>query len=169
MYLRKRVLLAFCVALATLALPALADTTKKDDQEMVMKAGHGGHAEVKAGNLAKTKASNAGVKQFGEMMVTDHTKAGKELETAAKSAGLTYPADTDAKHKEMLDKLMKLSGAAFDEAYIDDMVAGHRDMEALLEKMATDAKSSQVKEWAKRTLPAVQAHLKKAEELQASM
>ena len=163
-----RNLLLCCLALATLALPMWADGAK-DDQELVLKAGYGGHAEVKAGNLAKTKAANSGVRQFGEMMVTDHTKAGKELETAAKAAGLTYPADTDAKHKAMLDKLMKLAGAEFDKAYIDDMVAGHREMEDLLEKMSKDAKNAQVRDWAKRTLPSVQAHLKKAEELKAAL
>lgn len=168
MNLRSFYLPLCCAALAALALPLWGDDAKAD-QEMVLKAGHGGHAEVKAGNLAKTKASNAGVKQFGEMMVTDHTKAGKELDAAAKAAGVTYPVDTDAKHKEMLDKLMKLSGAEFDKAYIDDMVAGHKDMEDLLEKMSADAKNAQLRDWAKRTLPAVQAHLKKAEELKSSL
>ena len=54
----------------------------------------------------------------------DMAKAGKELEDASKANGFTFPADTDAKHQEMLDKLSALKGAEFDKAYIGDMVAG---------------------------------------------
>jgi putative membrane protein len=166
---RRNLIVPFLIAfLGACALPSWA-AGPEDDQEFVLKAGHGGHAEVKAGNLAKTKASDAGVRQFGEMMVTDHTKAGKELEAAAKAAGLSYPVDTDAKHKEMLDKLMKLNGADFDKAYIADMVDGHQAMEKLLESMAKDAKAPQLQNWAKNTLPAVKSHLKRAEEIKKSL
>lgn len=168
--MEKRILIPLiCAALAAVASPLFAADMPKGDQDFVMKAAQGGHAEIKAGNLAKANAADAGVKQFGEMMVMDHTKAGKELETAAKAASLNFPADTDAKHQQMLDKLSGLKGAAFDKAYMVDMVAGHKEMAKLLESMSKDATKAELKDWAKRTLPAVQTHLKKAEEIQAKL
>ncbi|MGH9410003.1 MAG: DUF4142 domain-containing protein, partial [Vicinamibacterales bacterium] len=45
------------------------------DRAFVRAAASGGMAEVELGNLTKDKASNADVKQFGDRMVSDHSKA----------------------------------------------------------------------------------------------
>lgn len=160
-------LLPLC-ALAALSLPAFAADTPMTDQEYVTKAGQGGNAEVRAGNIAKSNAANDNVKGFGEMMVKDHTKAGKELEDAAKKNGLTFPTDT-GKHQAMIDKISAMKGSEFDKAYMTDMVAGHKEMAMLLQSMSMDAKNAALKDWAKKTLPAVQNHLKRAEEILASL
>jgi putative membrane protein len=169
--MRPRILpLLIAAALAAFTLPTFAADEKVGaDQQLVLDAAHGNHGEVKAGNLAKTNASDASVKQFAEMMVTDHTKAGIELESAAKASNLTYPIDTDADHKAMLDKLSKLKAKEFDKQYMDDMVAGHKKMEDLLQKISKDAQSEHLKNWAARTLPAVQAHLKRAQEIKSAL
>src|SRR5689334_15410130 len=93
------------------------------DSTFVTKAAQGGMAEVKLGNLAKEKAESPDVKNFGQTMVTDHTKAGDELKQIASSKNITLPTDIDAKDQAKYDRLSKLSGAAFDRAYMRDMVA----------------------------------------------
>ena len=60
---------------------APADTT------FVRKVAEGGMAEVKLGQLAKEKASSKAVKEFGERMVKDHSKAGNELKEVATKKG----------------------------------------------------------------------------------
>src|SRR3954464_917284 len=77
------------------------------DKAFVMKAAEGGLAEVELGKLAADKASSNDVKQFGQMMVDDHSKANDQLKSVAQQKGITLPTDTDAKHKAEKDRLSK--------------------------------------------------------------
>ena len=80
---RKLPLLLSATLLALMALPSFADNAApKTDQDFVMKAAQGGIAEVEGGKLAKTNGAAAGIKEFGEMMIQDHSKANAELEMA---------------------------------------------------------------------------------------
>src|SRR5215472_17404311 len=54
-----------------------------------------GMAEVEAGKLASEKASDPGVKQFGEQMVKDHTQNNEQLRALAKSRGVSLATATD--------------------------------------------------------------------------
>ena len=96
------------------------------DQQWVMTVAQGGMAEVELGRLASEKASNEQVKEFAKKMVDDHTKANDELKSIASTKNITLPNETDAKHKATMDRLSKLSGDAFDRAYIRDMLTDHR-------------------------------------------
>jgi putative membrane protein len=130
----------------------------------IMKAAEGGKAEVELGNLASSKASNADVKNFGQMMASDHGKANDELASLAKQKNVTLPSDLNAKHKATHDKLDKLSGAAFDKAYMADMVSDHQTD---IKEFETAAKSSDadVKAFAEKTLPTLRHHLEEAQRI----
>ena len=84
--------------------------------------------EVELGTLAKDKASSRDVKGFAQRMVDDHSKAGDELKAIAQRKNLTWPSALPADAVALKDRLSKLSGAAFDRAYIDAMVNGHREV-----------------------------------------
>ena len=114
------------------------------------------------GKLAQQKAASEQVKQFGSRMVTDHSKANDELKQLASSKSLTLPGDLDAKHKAKLAKMQKLSGAAFDRAYMDDMLADHKQDVAEFQKEASSGRDSDLKSFAAKTLPTLQEHLKLA-------
>jgi hypothetical protein len=79
----------------------------------MMAAAQGGMAEVKLGEVAAKKATQANIKQFGTMMVSDHGKATKELQAIATKNGVTLPSKLDATHKDKVDKISKLSGQDF--------------------------------------------------------
>ena len=85
-------------------------------------------AEVQLGKMAGQKASSSDVKSFGQMMVQDHTKANDELKQIATQLKVQPPAQLDQKHKDLSDKLSKLSGAEFDREYINAMVMGHEEV-----------------------------------------
>src|SRR3954468_16352176 len=108
---------AMTVAAAAQTKPA-AKSSASPDQAFAREAAIGGMVEVDLGNLAKDKASSADVKQFGDRMVADHSKAGDELKQWAQQKNVTLPAQIDAKHKATHDRLAKESGAAFDKAYM---------------------------------------------------
>ncbi len=61
------------------------------DKEFVRKALEGGMAEVQLGQLATQKGSSDDVKQFGQQMVTDHTKLGDEMKQVAMQMGVNQP------------------------------------------------------------------------------
>ncbi|TXF97215.1 DUF4142 domain-containing protein [Massilia arenae] len=123
-------------------------------------------AEVEMGKLAQSKSQNAEVKAFAQKMVDDHGKALTEVQTLAQSKSVTLPTELDAKHKAMSAKLEKLSGDAFDKAYVKQGgVGAHKETLAKLQKASKGAKDADVKGQVDKTIPVVQEHLKHAEQL----
>lgn len=140
-----------------------------DDAKFATDAANGGLAEVALGKLAQTKATNAQVKNFADMMVTDHSKANDELMAIAKTKNITLPAAPDADHQKKLDDLSKLSRKDFDKAYVDAMVDGHKKTLDLMQKAAKDCADPDLKAFAAKTAPVVQTHLDAINKIQKSM
>jgi len=137
----------------------------KVDRDFMTEAAQGGMAEVKLGQLAADKGNSADVKRFGQQMVDDHGKANQELMSLAQTKNVTLPTDL-GKHQKTYDKLQKLSGDDFDKAYIKDMVEDHKDDVKAFQKQAERGQDRDVKEWAAKTLPTLQDHLKMAQDMQ---
>jgi putative membrane protein len=152
------------LVLASATAAGQTATNHSPDSHFVMEAADGGMAEVEMGKLAVEKASSPDVKNFGQRMVDDHSKANDELKQVASQKGITLPSAPSAKHKAKMDKMSKLSGAAFDKAYMDDMVADHKKDVGEFQKEASSGKDPDVKAFASKTLPTLQDHLKMAQE-----
>ena len=121
------------------------------------------------GKLAAEKASAAEVKQFGRRMVDDHGKANGELKSLASQKGVTLPTELDAAHKATQAKLAQLSGAAFDRAYMQDMVKDHDKDVAAFRQASTGAADADLKAWAGKTLPTLQEHQTLAKSINAKV
>jgi putative membrane protein len=135
------------------------------DQKFVMEAAMGGMAEVELGRLAAERGSSDGVKQFGQRMVDDHSRANSELMQLTSARGVNVPASLDAKHQSEMTKMSQLSGAAFDRAYAKEMVKDHQKDVSLFQKQSTRGADADLKAFAARTLPTLQEHLRMAREL----
>ena len=109
---------AFIAGLALAAASAASVGAQAGDQAFVTKLAGVAMAEVELGKLAKDKASSREVKAFADRMIDDHGKAGDELKGIAQRKNLTWPAALPPDAVALKDKLSKLSGAAFDRAYI---------------------------------------------------
>lgn len=134
------------------------------DASFVQEAGIGGLAEVEMGRLAVQKARDDRVRQFGQKMIDDHSKANDALKQAASQEGLSVPTALDEKHKQTLSRLEKLSGAQFDAAYAKEMIKDHKEDVKLFEK-ESKATSSAVQKFAADTLPTLRNHMQMAEAL----
>jgi putative membrane protein len=134
------------------------------DTKFVKEAAQGGLAEVALGNVAKSNGSNDAVKQFGDRMVTDHSKANDELKSLAQQKGWTLPTDPKPADKAKQDRLSKLNGAQFDKAYMRDMVQDHQKDVKQFQKCASSCKDPDLKAWAGKTAPILQDHLKMAQD-----
>jgi putative membrane protein len=153
----KQVVLAGAVVMGLAAAPVFAA-----DDAFVMKVAKGGMAEVELGKLAADKGSNDAVKKFGQRMVDDHGKANDELTTLAKSKNITLPTEIGPEEKALRDRLTKLSGQAFDQAYMKAMVNDHVKDIAEFRMESRSGKDPELKAWATKTLPTLEEHLKMA-------
>ena len=161
----------FAVLALTLGFGAYAaDKDKKgkgglsgDDREFVEKALMDGATEVELGKLAQGKAASDAVKQFGRRMVTDHSKAGEELKGIASKVG--YTPKHDGPDQKMVKKLSDKSGAAFDREYADMMVEDHEKAVKLFRRQADKGDNGELKQFASKTLPTLEEHLKMARDL----
>jgi putative membrane protein len=149
-----------------------ATTTQTDsgagmsDTTFAAKAAVGGMAEVALGKMAAEKGTDAKVKDFGKMMVMDHTKANSELMAIAKTKNISLPAGLDAGHQAKSDSLSKLSGKDFDNAYIKTMVEDHKKTLALMQAETANGKDADLKAFAAKTAPVVQMHLTEITKMQ---
>jgi putative membrane protein len=165
----KPVFWAAALAMVTTAAPAVAQKEAKStkgpasDHAFVKKAGAGGLAEVELGKLAAERASSDEVKRFGRRMVDDHSKANDELNGIARDRNVALPTGLDSKDKALKARLSKLSGDAFDRAYMRAMVDDHRKDVSEFRTEATSGKDPEIKAWASKTLPTLEDHLKVAE------
>ena len=85
-------------------------TAHVDDKKFVKNAAIGGLMEVELGKVAAAKGASEGVKQFGQKMVDDHSKANDQLKEVASKEHFEIPSALDSKHQSKLDKMSSLSG-----------------------------------------------------------
>jgi putative membrane protein len=122
------------------------------DEQFVVLAYCGGLHEVALGNVAKTNAGSPEVKKFGERMVTDHTKANKDLVEAAKSANAGIPTKMLDDQQKEVDRFSKLQGPEFDKAYMKHMLSDHKQDIALFERAGKEASNPQLKQFATKKI-----------------
>jgi putative membrane protein len=98
-------------------------------------------------------------------MVTDHSKANAELKQIAARKNVTLPSASDDEHREKMDELSRLKGADFDRAYMKEMVDDHEHDVDKFREMAKDASDPDIKSFAAKTLPVLEAHQRMAKEV----
>jgi putative membrane protein len=132
-------------------------------------AAYSSNAEIEAGRMAVSKTQNPEVKQFAQQMIAEHTRANKELMPIAAKKNVTLPTDLDPMHKTMAADMSKLSGAEFDEEYMEGQVADHEKTVALLQTQVDNGTDAEVKAFAVKTLPVVKMHLEMARKINGKL
>jgi putative membrane protein len=139
-------------------------TLDNDTRDFVVEAASGGMMEVELGQLAQQKATTQRVKDFGAMMVRDHTKANDELK-AAVSGKLEVPATLQEKHQHHVSDLRDKTGTEFDRAYIKMMVDDHEKDIKKFEDISKSSKDPAVVNFANNALPTLKTHLSEAKSI----
>lgn len=130
------------------------------DKKFLKKAYKGGMTEVESAKMAKEKAKNDATKEIAERMITDHSKANEKLMEMAKEEDLDL-SKVEAKPAKMT------ATDNFDKEYLTMLKKDHEKDIALFEKEANDTGSkedSDVKKFAKDTLPTLKEHLQMIDE-----
>ncbi|MGZ3871504.1 MAG: DUF4142 domain-containing protein [Mucilaginibacter sp.] len=139
-----------------------------DDAKFAVKAAAGGLAEVELGKLAQQKGSTAAIKNFGAMMVKDHSAANKELIALAKSKQIALPDSLDAPSKKLKADLEAKSGQEFDKAYASAMVEDHEEDISDFVRATKVAKYPEIAAFAQKTLPVLKMHLAEAQKIKST-
>ena len=140
------------------------------DQAILKDMANANLAEIEGGKLAQSKGQSAEVKAFGQQMIDDHTANLNEVKALAQARGVMLPTEPDAKHKAMAAKLEKLSGDAFDKAYMKQAgLQDHKTVHAKLLTASKKAKEPEVKALVDKTEPVGAQDLKAAEEDKAKI
>jgi putative membrane protein len=156
----------FAVFTIALAWPtALLAAEDNPDAAFYKKATEGGMAEVELGKLAQEKSSTPSVKEFGAMMVTDHSAANDKLKAIAERKNIKLPTSPSVGQMATKTKLEVLSGGTFDRSYVKGMVEDHQEDIKEFQKEATSGQDSDAKAYAAATLPTLKAHLKKIQSI----
>jgi putative membrane protein len=166
---------AAIAAMTLLSSPALAEGIKLTDPQIAHIAYTAGVIDVTAGKQALSKASNKEVKAFAENMVRDHEAVNKLALDLVKKLNVT-PEDNDSSKglsKQAADKsaeLSKLSGAAFDKAYVANEIAYHKAVNGALEtQLIPSANNPELKSLLQTGLKIFQGHQQHAEHIAAGL
>jgi putative membrane protein len=156
-------ILALAALAGPLAFAPLAFGADDPDATFYKKAAEGGLFEVDTGNQAAKSSNNQRIKDFGSMLVTDHTAANDKLKALAASKNITLP--TTASMAEMAEKakLDVLTGDTYDKSFIKTQIKAHRQTIALFKKEIATGQDADAKAFASATLPTLRKHLKQAE------
>ncbi|MFN7927952.1 MAG: DUF4142 domain-containing protein [Blastocatellia bacterium] len=167
--------------------------TSSADHHFVEEAAVGGMAEVAFGQMAVERAANQDVKNFAQRMVDDHSKANQELMQLAETKGIKMSDSSKmgqmntqntnqsgmkmteqqmalkGKEREMMNRMMKLSGAEFDREYMRSQLKDHEKDIALFEKEANSGNDADLKAFAAKTLPTLREHQQMARDIAAKV
>ena len=172
-------IIVFAAALLVAAAPAFgqgaspaAPPTDPQIAHIVVTANQ---VDIDAGKLAESKGHSKEVRDFGKMMVTDHSGVNKQavaLVTKLNVKPQDNPTSESLKKggEENLAKLKGLKGAAFDKAYIDHEVAYHEQVIDAVDKvLLPNAKNEELKALIVKVRPAFVAHLEHAKMIQSKL
>ena len=132
------------------------------DKIFVKKTIQGGIAQVQLGQLTLQKSNNDQVKQFARKMIDDHTKLNEQMRPVAQQLGVEIPTEVSKKDKSRMSKMQALSGPAYDQAYIKEMVKDHKQD---LSEFRMEASNGSVKDAATQGSKIASEHLQMAEQL----
>jgi putative membrane protein len=178
--IKSGVFAACLIAAGVLAAPAYAQSAGEktgvnsalgitpSTPDFVREAAMSDMFEIQSSQLAEQKADDPQTKSFAQKMVTDHTKTSSEMKSmvqGGKVKGVDLPTDMSASQKSMLDKLKGLNGKDFTKQYHSDQVSAHKDAVSLFERYGKGGDNPELKQWASKTLPDLQGHLKMAQDL----
>ena len=135
------------------------------DRMFVSKAMQGSMAEVQLGQLTLQKSNNDQVKQFAQRMIDDHTKLNEQMKPVAQQLGVTPPDQISKGDRKTIAKLQGLSGSAYDQAYIKDMVKDHKQDLSQFQMEASSGQDQTVKDAANQGSKVIAQHLQLAQQL----
>jgi putative membrane protein len=152
-----------CVSAVILAVLSLGYASVLGGQNsFISDAAQRGMAEVELAKLAIKKSADPAVKAFAQRLITDHTVAHQDLMTLASRKEVTLPTAVSNRDKAAVDRLNALSGPAFNDEFIRQIIKDHEIAIALYRRASAMNSDQDIKDFASKALPNLEAHLQTA-------
>jgi putative membrane protein len=162
----KTILTGFCCfALWCTPVFAQGGALSKGDQAFLKMAAETDMTEAHMGQMAQDQASDQGVKDLGQTLIQDHTKDYQAVSQLATKVGATIPNGIDSAKVMPIRSLSHLKGKSFDHRFIQESISGHEKAIAAYKKESEHGDNADVKAYATQTLPTLEEHLHKSEDL----
>lgn len=165
---KKYLILCALIALASLAMPVLAQTAASAKTgNFVQEVSIGNLFEILSSELAAKKAITPEVKGFAQMMIIDHARIADSLqETLNAARSDLLPADKlNMKYQQTLNQLRSAFSPAFDSLYIQAQIDTHNQIVSLFQDYAKNGDDLPLRKFASDTLPVLELHQIKARSL----
>ncbi len=149
---------------------ASAQAAKLDDPTIIAIFDAANTWDMETGTLAEKKGTTKEVRDFGAMLVRDHSAVRQQGRDLAKKLGVhpTPPKDfAMAKdHAAALHTLRSTKGTAFDRAFLTHEVAYHKAViDAVTTTLLPALKNEEARALVTKVAPAFQAHMAAAQNL----
>lgn len=138
------------------------DKKLRHDIWFAVSATDAGMREVRLGELAKTSSTSDNVKQFGEKVTSEHSKANDELKRIAVDKKIALPDKLSDKSQKKYDKISKKTGSDFDKAYMKCVVKNHKIDAKTFNMESKKGKDPEIKKFAGDKLSMLESHLEQA-------
>lgn len=135
------------------------------DSHFAQKAMSGSATEIALARIAVTRAESPEVRSFAQQMLNDHRQIATNIDNFALQRGYVVNWSITPEQQATIDRLSALNGAAFDEAYMDEMVRAHTDTVSMLQAQSNSG--TETATLARDTLPTVEHHLMMARDIEA--
>jgi putative membrane protein len=122
--------------------------------------------DVQAARIAELKGDQSD-KTFAQREISNHTKMTDDLKVMvnSKKINASIPTGLTSEYQQRIDRLQTLSGTQFDEAYGNEVLRNHENLNALLDQYAKNGDNGELKQWASNTVPEVRQQLAAAAKL----
>lgn len=167
-----------CMAAALLFMTTTSTghaADKLSDPQIAHVAYTAGDLDIKAAQQALEKSKNKEVRAFADNMVKDHSAVNEKALALVKKLHVT-PEDNDTSKSLVRDadkrraELAKLSGAAYDKAYVENEVAYHKAVNGALSKtLIPSSQNAELKGLLETGLKIFEGHEQHAEHLAGEM
>jgi putative membrane protein len=143
-----------------------AGAVDSDDDKFMRTASTTALLELRLAKLAQERGSRPEVRALGAQLTDSHTAMNTGIRELAGRKGVALPSNLDGSQQKVVDDLSKLTGSAFDEAFLDAMARAHQKDADEFQNAAQGASDPGLKGFAQKVLPSIKNHLSRIQALQ---
>ena len=112
-----------------------------------------GLEQIELGRIAAARASNPGVREFGQQIVQDRGKINEELRLFAQGQSIALPTAVEPKRRTEIDRISRLSPPELDGAIVQALVKLHDADAADFQNQTQMGQEVELQGWVYVTLP----------------
>lgn len=162
---------ALAVALTTPALAQTQSQLSDTDRLFVENAASSNLFEIRSSQMLLEEMGDdqgmPSLRQFAQMMITDHEAVNAQLQSIASSRGMQVPQEPAGAQGRMLDELDGFSGTQLASNYLQYQTVAHQDAINLFQRHTQQGGDPELQQFAQQTLPSLQHHLQMLLDLKA--